>query len=180
MSEKLILVDSKDKFLDLEDKWECHKGEGLLHRAFSVFVFDSKKKLLIQQRSMYKPLWPFYWSGTCCSHPRENESYFEAAERRLFEECGFSCDLEFLYKFQYQAKFKDVGSENELCAVLIGRSDAFPLGNPEEVAAFEKITLENLQRDIMSHPYRYTPWFKMEIEELVKNYIDRINGFFYN
>jgi len=113
-SDLLILVDEKDNILGYETKEKCHEGSGLLHRAFSIFIFNDKDELFIQKRSKAKLLWPRYWSNTCCSHPRIGESYIHGANRRLVEECGFETELKYLSKFHYSADYYSHGSENEI------------------------------------------------------------------
>lgn len=164
----LILVDGDDNILGYETKEKCHQGEGLLHRAFSIFIFNRNKELLIQKRSGLKPLWPLYWSNSVCSHPRKGESDLEAAHRRLKEEINIDVPLRFLFRFQYQASFKEVGSENELCSVYIGITEAPIRANPEEIAEWKYIDLEELDRDMEAHPDVYTPWFKIEWQRIKK------------
>ena len=120
-SEALILVDEADRSLGVLSKALCHEGRGVLHRAFSLLIFNERGELLIQQRAASKRLWPMYWSNSCCSHPRGDESLETATQRRLYEELGIGCPLQFLFKFQYQAQFDATGAENELCSVYIGR-----------------------------------------------------------
>lgn len=165
---KLLLVDKQDNLIGYEEKEACHKGNGKLHRAFSVFIFNNKNELLIQKRSKYKPLWPLFWSNSCCSHPRKDESYEKAGERRLIEELGFTCKLKYLFKFQYQTRYKDIGSENEICAVLIGKSNAEPILNEEEVAEWGYVKIKDLLEDVKKNSNKYTPWFKIEIKEMLK------------
>ena len=165
----LILVDSKDNILGYEDKARCHRGNGLLHRAFSIFIFNSKGQLLLQKRSANKPLWPLYWSNSVCSHPRKGEEYLEAAQRRLKEEINIRTPLHFLFKFQYQASFENIGSENELCAVFIGKSDDPVKVDPQEIAQWRFIELEELDKEFQTQPHLFTPWFKMEWEKIKKN-----------
>jgi isopentenyl-diphosphate delta-isomerase type 1 len=110
----LILVDSADRDVGRLSKARCHEGNGILHRAFSLLIFDGNGDLLIQQRAPGKRLWPLYWSNSCCSHPRSGETMEEATQRRLHEELGISCPLQFLFKFQYHAQFDATGSEHEL------------------------------------------------------------------
>lgn len=166
MGEKIVVVDEKDNFLREEDKLRCHEGNGILHRAFSAFIFNEKDELLIQKRSRLKRLWPLHWSNSCCSHPRKGESYDEAAERRINEELGIECRLEFLYKFIYNAKYRNLGSENELCAVLAGKvnHDLKIKVDPKEIAECKFVSIEELKKNIKENPDIYTPWFKMEIE----------------
>jgi isopentenyl-diphosphate delta-isomerase len=167
---KIIAVDPEDRAIGFESKEKCHDGEGILHRAFSIFIFNNKNQLLIQKRSKYKRLWPLYWSNTCCSHPRSDEGYKEAAERRLKEEVGFSCELKYLYKFRYKAKYENIGSENEVCAVLIGKSNHNIIPNPKEISDYKWLALNELKKDINKNPDQYTPWFKIEVKELFSNY----------
>ena len=170
VEESLILVDSNDNIIGYETKEICHKGEGLLHRAFSIFIFDEHKQLLIQKRSVEKFLWPLYWSNSVCSHPRKGEGYEEAVKRRLREELGLETQLKFMFKFQYQKTYKNIGSENELCSVYSGTSNGNIRANPEEIAEWKYVNIEKLNQDISSNPHVYTPWFKMEWNQLKSHY----------
>src|SRR5579862_1378561 len=118
-SDALILVDEADRRLGHLSKDLCHEGRGVLHRAFSLLIFNGRGELLVQQRAATKRLWPLYWSNSCCSHPRRAESMDTAVHRRLYEELGLRCRLHFVYKFQYQAQFDALGAEQELCSVFI-------------------------------------------------------------
>ncbi len=179
MLEQLILVDKNDNILGFENKEKCHNGNGILHRAFSIFVFNNKKELLIQQRSELKRLWPLYWSNTCCSHPRQNETIEESTKRRLKEEIGIFCNLKYLFKFQYQAKYKEKGSENELCSVLIGKSEGDIIkSNPKEIKDLKWINLNYLEINIQNNPDKYTPWFKLETKELFSKYKIELDNLF--
>jgi isopentenyl-diphosphate delta-isomerase len=162
-SDALILVDEEDRRLGHLSKSLCHEGRGVLHRAFSLLIFNDRGELLIQQRSPAKRLWPLYWSNSCCSHPRGAETMDVATRRRLSEELGIRCDLKFLFKFQYHAQFDATGAEHELCSVFIGRSPAPPAINPEEIADWRWVGAEVLQREMSSSDSsRYTPWFMLE------------------
>jgi isopentenyl-diphosphate delta-isomerase len=172
----LILVDVEDNVLGYETKEKCHQGKGILHRAFSIFIFNNSLKLLVQKRSALKPLWPLYWSNSVCSHPRKGEADLEAAHRRLKEEICIETPLQFLFKFQYQASFKDIGSENELCSVYIGKTDVPIVANPEEIDQWNYINLEELDRDIQAHPEMYTPWFKMEWQWIRKSHMRAVES----
>ena len=161
--ETLILVDESDRGVGFMSKDECHWGQGVLHRAFSVLIFNDAGELLIQQRAASKRLWPLYWSNSCCSHPRSRETLEVATRRRLAEELGIACTLKFLFKFKYQAQFDATGAEHELCSVYIGRHRGALAINAEEIAAWRWISPAELGVE-MSGPgaLRYTPWFKLE------------------
>jgi isopentenyl-diphosphate delta-isomerase len=171
-NEQLILVDELDRELGFKSKGECHTGKGVLHRAFSIFVFNGANQLLLQQRSPAKLLWPNYWSNTCCSHPRRGEAMEDAVMRRLVQELGFHCPLEFLYKFKYQADFGSVGAEHEFCWVYYGRYDGPVDVNVNEIANWRFIGIEALERELAGAPETFTPWFKMEWVHIRANYLD--------
>ncbi len=168
-SEELITVDSADNALGTITKAAAHDGKGVLHRAFSIFIFNSKGELLLQQRSADKRLWPLYWSNTCCSHPRAGEDMPTATVRRLEQELGMRTALTYLFKFEYQAHFGSAGSEHELCSVYVGRSDATPRSHPQEIAALKWLSVEAVTRELAAdvNDERYTPWFKIEWKRLL-------------
>jgi isopentenyl-diphosphate delta-isomerase len=162
-SDALILVDRADHLLGELSKKRCHEGRGVLHRAFSLLIFNRAGELLIQQRARSKRLWPLYWSNSCCSHPRSGESMDSATQRRLYEELGLRCPLEFLFKFEYQAQFDATGAEHELCSVFIGRTDDPVRVNAQEIVASRWIGPEELQSELRAHgAARFTPWFIIE------------------
>jgi isopentenyl-diphosphate delta-isomerase len=161
-SEELILVNERDEEVGHLSKAACHDGGGILHRAFSVFVFDSAGRLLLQQRSAQKRLWPLYWSNSCCSHPRRGESMAEASVRRLHQELHLNCELEFIYKFIYQAPYGEMGAEHEFCWVYTGRTDEPATVNANEIADYRYVTPEQLDAEIAATPDRFTPWLKLE------------------
>ena len=163
---QLILVNENDEITGYESKEKCHDGKGLLHRAFSIFLFDSKGRLLIQRRSAMKRLWPLFWSNTCCSHPRKGEEYLQAGERRLPEETGITSPITMVYKFLYSAQFQTEGSERELCAVMLARSDEAPRPDPEEIDEWRYIELARLMQEMKESPETFTPWFHLEVKEL--------------
>ena len=160
--EPLIVVDSDDNVLGHMPKAEAHIGEGVLHRAFSIFLFDGDGNTLLQRRADGKQLWGGYWSNSCCSHPRRGESVDMAAVRRLREELGVDARLSFLYRFEYHARFGDAGSEHEMCSVYAARSDAPVSVNPNEISACRPVAPDTLDAELAAHPERYTPWLKME------------------
>lgn len=174
--EKLIVVDKQDKILGYESWEKCHSLKGILHRAFSIFVFNKKGEILLQKRSKYKKLWPLYWSNTCCSHPRENEDIVKVGERRLKEEFGFTTKLGVLYKFCYRAVYKKIGSENELCYVLIGKYDGKVKPDKKEIADYKWVSLNYLKKDLSQNPDDYTPWFKKEMMELLSKDAEKMRG----
>lgn len=175
-SESLILVDENDQEIGFRSKAECHVGQGLLHRAFSVFLFNSDGQLLLQQRSEQKPLWPLYWSNSCCSHPRESESIEDAGRRRVREELHLDCEPWFLFKFEYQAPFEDLGSEHELCHVFAGIADGEIVAHPDEIADWCFIAPDDLTREIEADPDRFTPWLKLEWERIRTDFLDDIRA----
>lgn len=171
-SEQLILVDGQDNAIGSLSKSECHDGDGVLHRAFSVFIFNSIGELLIQQRAADKRLWPSYWSNSCCSHPRVGESMDVATERRCQEELGISTALTFVYKFEYQVNYQTLGAENELCSVYVGTYTG-PLDiNRSEVSDYRWVSMGELSHDLNARPEQYTPWFAMEWQRLQNDFRD--------
>ena len=164
MEEQVILVNEKDEPIGLMGKMEAHE-KGLLHRAFSVFVFNSKQEVLLQQRAACKYHSPNLWTNTCCSHPRAGETNQQAGERRLQEEMGLQVPLQEVFSFIYKAPFDNGLTEHEYDHVLVGYSDAQPQINPEEVASWKWLSLEAIKEDILQAPERYTAWFKIIFEE---------------
>ncbi|MDA1073393.1 MAG: isopentenyl-diphosphate Delta-isomerase [Proteobacteria bacterium] len=165
-SEELILVDSQDRQIGTLAKSACHDGAGVLHRAFSLFVFNPAGQLLIQQRAADKRLWPSFWANSCCSHPRAGEDMNQAIARRLNQELGMRAALEYRYKFEYQADYESFGAEHELCWVFSGKSTDEPLVNTTEIQAWKWIDPDDLTEQIESAPERFTPWLKLEWQTL--------------
>lgn len=175
--EQLILVDSDDREIGNLGKSECHDGNGVLHRAFSLFLFNNDGELLLQRRSAGKRLWPGFWSNSCCSHPRRGESMQAATARRLVDELNTSAALEFVYKFEYQARYGDEGSENELCWVFLGQLGDEASANETEISALRFISAGDLQSEIDAQAERFTPWIRMEWQRLNEEYADRLEDF---
>ncbi|NIA26441.1 MAG: isopentenyl-diphosphate Delta-isomerase [Desulfobulbaceae bacterium] len=169
-SEQLILVDADDNEIGFLPKAECHDGAGILHRAFSLFLFNDSGELLLQQRSGSKRLWPGFWSNSCCSHPRRGESMAVAAQRRLLDELNIASSLEFAYKFRYEAGFGDLGSENELCHVFLGNVRASVRANDYEIADIRYVSAGELATELDDSAGQFTPWFKMEWQTLLTEY----------
>lgn len=168
--ERLILVDLDDNDTGVLSKAECHDGEGTLHRAFSVFLFNRDGELLLQQRASGKRLWPMFWSNSCCSHPRYGESIELAAERRLQDELHAKATLEFIYKFAYRANFNGLGSEHELCHVFLGFLGNGATANETEIEALRYVSAAELEEEFQTRPESFTPWFKMEWQRLNEEY----------
>ncbi len=168
-TDQLIRVDEQDCQTGLVEKKAAHMGAGVLHRAFSVFLFNSKGELLLQQRAPAKMLWGGYWSNSVCSHPRAGEEILHAAKRRVQQELGMVApELTWVYAFTYHVPFKDIGSEYEYCHVLVGRSDEPPQPHPDEISGWRWVNCAELKQEVTQNPDQFTPWFKMEIEELSK------------
>jgi isopentenyl-diphosphate Delta-isomerase len=161
--EALILVDEADRRVGFLGKAACHEGRGILHRAFSLLIFNEDGDLLIQQRAPSKRLWPLYWSNSCCSHPRGLETLEIATKRRLQEELGIRCPLQYLFKFQYQAQFDATGAENELCSVFIGCTAQTPTINSDEINDWRWASPQALHQELATQGGRmFTPWFVLE------------------
>ena len=173
-SDTLILVDSNDNETGFMQKVACHLGQGKLHRAFSVFLFDPAGRLLLQQRSANKMLWGGYWANSCCSHPRLGEATADAARRRTQEELGVTADLSFLYKFEYHAQFGDIGAEHELCYVYAGHFDGNVSVDPAEVSATRLVTPDELTADIDANPDIYSPWLKLEWARIREDFLQEV------
>lgn len=167
MKEFVVLIDEKDNQLGLMEKQEAHVA-GLLHRAFSVFVFNAKNELLLQQRADEKYHSPGLWTNSCCSHPRENETYEHAARRRLQEELGFDCEIEEKFHFIYKAQLGEQLFEHELDRVFVGFYEGEMKINPEEVKAVKWIAMDELIEDLKVHPENYTAWFKIIFDKYIE------------
>jgi isopentenyl-diphosphate Delta-isomerase len=169
-SELLILVDDQDQEIGNHDKLSCHAGSGILHRAFSLFIFNDAGELLLQRRSANKQLWPLYWSNSCCSHPRQGESMETAISRRAQQELGIQTEFQYLYKFKYQAPYQEIGSEHELCWVFVGQSTDPIRANENEIAEWRFISAGDLAKELSQKPEQFTPWFKLEWNRLTQDY----------
>ena len=166
--EKVILVNEKDEQIGLMPKMEAHE-KAILHRAFSVFIFNDKNELMLQQRALSKYHSPGLWTNTCCSHQRDGESNIEAGKRRLQEEMGFVADLKETTSFIYKAPFDNGLTEHEFDHILVGYYNEEPYMNSEEVASWKWKNLEDVKVDISLHPEVYTAWFKIIFEKFYKH-----------
>jgi len=164
MEENVILVDELDNQLGLMPKMQAHE-KAVLHRAFSVFIFNDKGELMLQQRAAHKYHSPLLWTNTCCSHQRDGETNIEAGKRRLIEEMGFKTNLKEIFSFVYKAQFDNGLTEHELDHVMIGNFNGVPKINPDEVASYKWMTLEAVKKDIELQPNIYTAWFKIIFKE---------------
>ena len=158
MEEQVVLVDTNDQPLGLMPKMEAHE-KGVLHRAFSVFILNDAGELMLQQRALHKYHSPGLWTNTCCSHQRNGESNITAGKRRLQEEMGFVAELHELTSFIYKAPFNNGLTEHELDHIMIGHFNGTPEINPEEVANWKWIYVDDVRDDIQKHPENYTVWF---------------------
>ncbi len=169
----VILVNKNDQPLGTMEKMEAHE-KGVLHRAFSVFIFNNVGELLLQKRADEKYHSPGLWTNTVCSHPRTNEKTDEAAHRRIVEEMGFDCDFKEAFTFIYKS---DVGQgliEHEFDHVFIGTSDTKPIPNPEEVGDYKYVSLAFLKKDLKENSDQYTVWFRIAIKEVFKHVASKI------
>jgi len=167
--EKVILVDEQDNALGLMEKMEAHE-KGVLHRAFSVFIFNDKNEMLLQQRAEVKYHSPGLWTNACCSHPREGESVQDAALRRLEEEMGFKCEVKDVFQFIYRADLDKNMIEHELDHVLIGYYQGEIKMDPEEVMDYKYLSLEDLTKDVAENGDNYTVWFKIALPTLLEKF----------
>jgi isopentenyl-diphosphate Delta-isomerase len=164
MTEYIIKVDAFDKEIGSIEKMEAHY-KGVLHRAFSILIFNSKNQLLLQKRHSGKYHSPGLWTNTCCSHPRFGESLQDAIYRRLKEELGFTCELKEIFSFVYKVEFEDKLIENEYDHVFIGTYDGEVLPNEYEVEDFKWVSINEVKADIAANPHLYTYWFKVLLDK---------------
>ena len=168
MSEvQVILVDEHDNEIGLAGKMQAHRS-GLLHRAFSIFIFNSKGEMLIHRRAFDKYHSAGLWTNACCSHPLPHEAILDAAIRRLNEEMGMSCNLEWKFSFVYFANLEHGLIEHELDHVFMGVTDDLPIPNPDEVSEWRWTSMPMLEREIKSSPKRFTAWFKLALPKVIK------------
>ena len=168
IEEHVILVNDKDEHIGTMPKLEAHE-KALLHRAFSVFIFNDQNELMLQQRAKHKYHSPLLWTNTCCSHQRVGESNLEAGKRRLMEEMGFVVDLKETISFIYKAPFDNGLTEHEFDHIMVGHSNDEPIINPNEVENWKWMPLEAVKGDIESHPETYTEWFKIIFDKFYEH-----------
>lgn len=162
--EKVILVNEKDEQIGLMPKMEAHE-KALLHRAFSVFILNSKNEIMLQQRAADKYHSPLLWTNTTCSHQRDGETNIQAGNRRLMEEMGFQTELKELFSFIYKAPFDNGLTEHELDHVMIGYYNDEPNINTEEAESWKWMGIDAVKEDMKNHPEHYTVWFRIIFDE---------------
>ena len=170
MDEFVILVDGNDNPIGKEEKVKCHLPNGKLHRAFTALIFNKDGKLLLTKRSDSKMLWPGDWDGTVASHPREGETYVSSAERRMPEEIGITCKMNYINKFEYHIPYKNIGSENEVCGTLLGVVDDFKETSliKDEISAIKWISPDELKHELENNVDIYCPWMVIALYYLVE------------
>jgi len=168
IEEQVILVNENDEQTGVMSKLEAHE-KGVLHRAFSVFVFNENNELMLQQRTLEKYHSPGLWTNTCCSHQRVGESNIEAGKRRLYEEMGFVTDLKETTSFIYKAPFDNGLTEHEYDHVMLGYYNGDPNINVDEVADWKWMAIEEVKNDILAHPKLYTEWFKIIFDKFYEH-----------
>ncbi|AXT58786.1 isopentenyl-diphosphate Delta-isomerase [Aquimarina sp. AD1] len=168
--EKVILVNENDEQIGLMPKLEAHE-KAILHRAFSVFILNEKKELMLQQRAHHKYHSPGLWTNTCCSHQREGESNIQAGTRRLEEEMGFTTPLKETISFIYKAPFDNGLTEHELDHVLVGQYEEDPIINSDEVSDWKWMHIEDVKKDIIENPNSYTAWFKIIFDKFYEHIV---------
>lgn len=166
MNEQILVVNENDEVVGLDTKENCHLGDGILHRAITIFIINDKNEILLSKRSVLKKLWPDFWDTSCSTHVRQNETHEQAGERRLKEELGFSCKLQLVSKFQYQAKFQNIGSENEICALLVGNYTGSINPNPDEISDYKWVSVEQLKNEI--NDKNNSPWLKIAFQKYLE------------
>ena len=167
--EMLLLVDKNDMITGTREKLSVHR-HGLLHRAFSVFIFNDKNELLLQQRAYGKYHSGGLWSNSCCSHPVFGENMPQTIKRRLHEELGILCNTEFLFSFHYNTTFENGLVENEIDHVYTGISNDVPTPDHHEVAAWRYVSLEDLNKAVFSQPEKFSFWLKACLPELIQHF----------
>lgn len=166
--EEVILVDENDRQIGTEEKIKAHNKEGKLHRAFSIFVFNSKGEMLLQKRAMAKYHSGGLWTNVCCSHPKPNETIGETVHRRLKEEMGFDCHLKEIFSFKYKVELDNGLSENEYDHIFTGKFDGEPHPEPSEADGWKWMNIDDLKNDIKENPGKYTEWFKIIMEKYLE------------
>ena len=161
----VILVDEQDNELGTMEKLQAHL-EARLHRAISIFIFNSNKELLLQKRAATKYHSANLWTNTCCSHPKPNEKTADAAHRRLQEEMGIDCSLQSVFSFTYLAKLENGITEHEFDHVFLGFTNDIPTLNAEEASTYKYVSLDQIENELKQNPEQFTVWFKLIFERV--------------
>ncbi len=176
MEQLVVLVDENDSEIGTEEKMKAHMNGGTLHRALSIFVFNGRGETMLQRRALSKYHTPGMWSNTCCSHQMPGESTIDAAHRRLKEEMGFDCSMREAFNFPYKAEVGNGLTEQEYDHIVFGTYDGEPRPNPKEVMDWRWIGIKKLKREISSEPENFTPWLRLMINDVEKNYYGSMPG----
>ena len=169
VEKKVVLVDKSGNQIGLMPKLEAHQ-KGILHRAFSIFLFNSKNQILLQKRSLIKYHSAGLWTNTCCSHPRDGEDIVDAGKRRLYEEMGIKTELKKEFEFTYKEVLGNGLTEHEFDHVLIGNFNGNPILNKDEVEDWKWMSLEEIEKDINENQEDYTVWFVIAFDYFYKNF----------
>lgn len=164
----IAIVNEKDEITGYEDKLIVHQ-KGLLHRAFSIFVFNRKGEIMLQRRSFSKYHSGGLWTNTCCSHKLPDENFEETIHNRLNFEMGFDCDLHYEFTFQYRVAFKNNLVENEIDHVYIGYFEGNAKPNPDEVCDWKLMSVNEIKKDLEDNEELYTYWFKIAFNKLLEH-----------
>ena len=169
VEKKVVLVDKSGNQIGLMPKLEAHQ-KGILHRAFSIFLFNSKNQILLQKRSLIKYHSAGLWTNTCCSHPRDGEDIIDAGKRRLYEEMGIKTELKKEFEFTYKEVLGNGLTEHEFDHVLIGNFNGNPILNKDEVEDWKWMSLEEIEKNINENKDDYTVWFVIAFNYFYKNF----------
>ncbi len=169
MSDSVILVDENDEELGIMEKLDAHR-KGALHRAFSIFIFNSKGEMLLQKRSSKKYHTANLWSNACCSHPQLDEEINTSLQRKLNQEMGFTCALNYAFRFTYRSELDNGLIEYEIDHIYVGKSDTIPKPNPDEVCDWKYSAPAIIAQDMQRDPSKFTPWFKMLFEPVMEHF----------
>jgi len=166
--EMLILIDEKDREKGYREKESCHLIPATLHRAFSIFIVDSKRRMLIHKRQLTKKTWPGFWTNACCSHPKKDEDLGQATQRRMQEELGIACEVKPLFRFHYKADYDRQYGEHEIDHVFLGVYDGDFKPNDDEIQEHKFVPIDELIEDVRIHSSEYTPWFKLALPRVLE------------
>jgi len=171
-NEEVILVNENDVTVGAMEKMEAHR-EAVLHRAFSIFIFNAKGEMLLQQRAINKYHSGGLWTNACCSHPRPGEETIEAAQRRLKEELGFQIPLKKIFDFTYKTEFNNGLTEFEFDHVFVGEYNGNVAANPEEISDFCFKEMKEIKQSLQTHPQKYTVWFQLAFPKIEQWFADK-------